>query len=69
MKTPSFETTRWSAGSLLYAIDFSTPMRPDLTFRTVVPADRETVEKFNLLEGIEEEPLKSDRGRAALPFS
>ncbi len=50
---------------VLYAVDFSTPMRPDLIFRTVVPADNETVEKFKVLESIAEAPMNSaDRGRA-----
>jgi hypothetical protein len=44
---------------VVYAIDFNTPMRPDLIFRTVVPADRETAEKFSLLENMAEEALNS----------
>ncbi len=49
---------------VVYAIDFSTPMRPDLIFRTIVPADKETLEKFNQLESIAEAPLNSpDHGR------
>ncbi len=37
---------------LVYAIDFSTPMRADLIFRTLVPADQETAEKFSRLENV-----------------
>jgi hypothetical protein len=36
----------------VYAIDFGTPMRPDLFFRTLVPGDEETAEKFNRLEAV-----------------
>ncbi|MFZ1018018.1 MAG: helix-turn-helix domain-containing protein [Candidatus Cybelea sp.] len=39
---------------LVYKIDFNASMRPDLIFRTLVPADRETVEKFRLLESLAE---------------
>ena len=39
---------------LVYAIDFNTSTRPDLILRTLVPADRETVEKFKLLESLAE---------------
>ncbi|MFY9630031.1 MAG: helix-turn-helix domain-containing protein [Candidatus Cybelea sp.] len=37
---------------LVYAIEFNASMRPDLIFRTLVPADRETAEKFRLLESL-----------------
>jgi hypothetical protein len=50
---------------VVYAVDFNTSMRPDLIFRTVVPADKETLEKFNVLESIAEAPMNSaDRGKA-----
>jgi hypothetical protein len=50
---------------VLYAVDFGTSMGPDLIFRTVVPADNETVEKFKVLESIAEAPMNSaDRGKA-----
>ena len=55
----------------VYAIDFGTAMRPDLFFRTLVPADEETVAKFNRLEGVEKARQQShDRelpGRLSAP--
>lgn len=47
----------------VYAIDFATPMRPDLLLRTLVPGDEETTAKFNRLDGIEKE--RSNRTIAA----
>ena len=47
----------------VYAIDFATPMRPDLLLRTLVPGDEETAAKFNRLERVEKERQQSnDRG-------
>jgi hypothetical protein len=36
----------------MYASDYSTPMRPDVFLRTLVPADEETALKFECLEKI-----------------
>ncbi len=47
----------------VYAIDFATPMRPNLLLRTLVPGDEETAAKFNRLERVEKERQQSnDRG-------
>ncbi len=40
------------------AIDFSTPMQPDLLVRSLVPADQETAAKFRDLEDDDEEELR-----------
>ncbi len=37
---------------VVYAIDFSTPMRSDLILRTMAPADEETAGKFKQLQGV-----------------
>ena len=51
----------------VYAIGFSTPMRSDLIFRTVAPADEETARKFSQLQDAGSEWLDSiDRGEGLL---
>lgn len=48
------------------AIDFSTPMHPDILVRSLVPADQETATKFRRLEEDEEElPLPTCDNRIA----
>jgi len=52
---------------LVYRIDFNASMRPDLIFRTLVPADRETAEKFSVLESLaEKRPPSIARGQSGL---
>ncbi len=46
---------------VVYAIDLSTPMRPDLMLRTLVPADDETAAKFTRLEEIGEGRRRAER--------
>lgn len=46
----------------IYAIDLNTSMRPDLILRTLVPADRETAQKFKLLESLAEKRPPSIAG-------
>jgi transcriptional regulator with XRE-family HTH domain len=53
---------------LVYSIDFNASMRPDLIFRTLVPADPETAEKFKLLEGLVEGRSPSTARRQS-PFA
>jgi transcriptional regulator with XRE-family HTH domain len=50
----------------VFAIDFSTPMRPDLMMRTLVPSDEETAAKFSRLAQSKTEPLALERSRRRL---
>ncbi|MGC2130423.1 MAG: helix-turn-helix domain-containing protein [Candidatus Aquilonibacter sp.] len=53
---------------LVYAIDMSTPMRADLIFRTLVPADKATAAKFAELEEIAGlRPAPTERSLRLLP--